>query len=73
MRGIVMHGIVTHGIVTHGIITRGTGHTCDSHEWNTCRLKREINIRYSSAINLQNMSNSVHNCESHSRMNYVPR
>ena len=57
----------TRGIVTHGIITRGTGHAHDSHEWNTCRHKRAISIRYSSVIN---MSNSVHNCESHSRMNY---
>ena len=34
-------------------VTRGTGHARDSLEWNTCRHKRAVNIRYSSAINLQ--------------------
>ena len=32
---------------THGIITHGTGHARNSHEWNMCRHKRAINIRYS--------------------------
>ena len=44
---------VTRGIIMRGIITRETGHTRDSHEWNTFRHKRGINIHYSSAINLQ--------------------
>ena len=38
---------------TRGIVTCGNGHAHDSHEWNTCKHKRAINIRYSSAINLQ--------------------
>ena len=46
-------GIVMHGIFMCGIIMRGTGHARNSHEWNTCRHKCAINIRYSSAINLQ--------------------
>ena len=49
-----MHRIVTCGIIMRRIIiTHGTHHACDSHEWNTCRRKRAINIHYSSAINLQ--------------------
>ena len=48
-----MREIITRAIVTRGIITRGTGHARDSLEWNTCRHKRAVNIRYSSAINLQ--------------------
>ena len=54
----------THGIVTRGIVTHGTGHACNNHEWNTCKHKCAINIRYSSAINLQKQ---VHSCESCSR------
>ena len=43
------------GIVMHVIITRGTDHARDIHEWNMCRHKCAINIKfcYSSAINLQ--------------------
>ena len=48
-----MRGIITRAIVTRGIITCGTGHARNSLEWNTCRHKRAVNIRYSSAINLQ--------------------
>ena len=50
---IVTRGIITRGIVMHGTIMHGTDHAHDSHEWNTCRHKRAINIHYSSAINLQ--------------------
>ena len=46
-------GMVKGGIVMCRTITRGTDHAHDSHEWNTCRHKRAINIHYSSAINLQ--------------------
>ena len=52
-RGIVTRGIITRAIVTRGIITRGIGHARDSLEWNTCRHKGVVNIRYLSAINLQ--------------------
>ena len=60
-------GIVMHGIIMRGIVTCETGHARDSHEWNTRRHKRAINIHY---LTYKNMSNSVHNCESRSRMNY---
>ena len=30
-----------------------SGHTRNSHTWNTCRHKRAVNICYSQAINLQ--------------------
>ena len=65
-----IHVLCNSSCAMRGIITRGTGHTRNSQEWNTCRHKRPINIRYSSAINLQNMSNSVHNYESRFHMNY---
>ena len=58
--GIVTRGIITRAVVTREIIKAWNNHAwnrpCtarDSLEWNTCRHKRAVNIRYSSAINLQ--------------------
>ena len=59
-----------HGIVTCGIITHETGHARDSHEWNMCRHKYALTFVIYQRLTYINMSNSVHNCESHSRMNY---
>ena len=66
-----MRGIIMRAIVTHGIITLGTGHARDSLEWYTCRHKRAVNIHYiHQQLTYKNVSNSVHNCESCSHMNY---
>ena len=53
-------GIIMRAVVTRGIIKAWNNHAwnwpCtarDSLEWNTCRHKHAVNIRYSSAINLQ--------------------
>ena len=48
-----IHVLCNSSCATRGIVTRETGHARDSHEWNTCKHKCAINIRYSSAINLQ--------------------
>ena len=65
----------TRGIVTREIATRATHivATCAKamHEIRVGTNVQLANIRYSPAINLQNMLNSVHNCESHTRNVFI--
>ena len=60
----------TRGIITHETITRETDHARDSHEWNTSRQNVQLTFVIHQQLTYKNMSNSVHNCESLSRMNY---
>ena len=70
--GIVKRAIVTCGIITRGIITCGTGHAQHVIALNGTRVGTNMQLAFviHQQLTYKKMSNSVHNCESCSCMNY---
>ena len=59
-------------MVMSGIITRGTGHARHTIALNGTRVGTNVHLTFAihQQLTYKNMLNSVHNCESRSRMNY---